>query len=175
MDSLAPWLAVAGAGALHGLHPACGWAAAACMPSPRAALWPIAVGHAATLLGVAVVVALGGPVTAWAWGTAAGLGAALIARRAHASLALGAGLASALHGSALMLLPALMPVCLGSAAVRSLTASGSLLLVLAAVAVHLAGLLAATAVMAFGGHRLARRWISILARHECFSRCHPRR
>ena len=72
-------------------------------------------------------------------------------------------------------LPALMPVCLGSAAVRSLTASGSLLLVLAAVAVHLAGLLAATAVMAFGGHRLVRRWISILARHECFSRCHPRR
>lgn len=175
MDSLAPWLAVAGAGALHGLHPACGWAAAACFHRPNEALLPIALGHAAALMGVAAVIALGGPAAVWAWGSAVLLGLALFARRGRLSLALGAGLTTALHGSALMLLPALMPVCLGSAAMQALTASGSVPLVLAAACVHLAGLLAATAVMAFGGRRLARRWISILARHECLFRCHPRR
>ena len=62
MDSLAPWLALAGLGAFHGLNPAMGWLFAVALGLHRgsrrvvwASLLPIAVGHA---LSVAAVVAL---------------------------------------------------------------------------------------------------------------------
>jgi hypothetical protein len=63
MDSLWPWLMVAGLGALHGLNPATGWVFAAawglhsCGSARRGALWallPIALGH---LVSIALVVA----------------------------------------------------------------------------------------------------------------------
>jgi hypothetical protein len=60
MTSIWPWLAVAGAGALHGLNPAAGWAfAAACGMRSRdrtqslRALLPMAVGHATSIALVA--------------------------------------------------------------------------------------------------------------------------
>ena len=72
MSSLLPWLAVAGAGALHGLNPATGWMFAAAwraQPQNRvqsrgpaqalAALVPIAVGHAVSVALVAATVAFG--------------------------------------------------------------------------------------------------------------------
>jgi len=74
-----PWLAVAGAGALHGLNPATGWALVAAWrlrsrdgggggsdaPAWRATLshtlWPLATGHALSIALVAGAVALGLP------------------------------------------------------------------------------------------------------------------
>ena len=66
MASLAPWLAVAALGALHGSNPATGWLWAATWgirSGQRAhalrALLPIAVGHAASVAVVATGMALG--------------------------------------------------------------------------------------------------------------------
>ena len=49
-----------------------------------------------------------------------------------------------------MLVPALLPICTGGAPARQITASGSLLLALAAVAVHGAAMLAVTGAVATG-------------------------
>ena len=61
-----PWFAVAGLGALHGLHPASGWMWAAAWglrSRDAAAAWrallPIAIGHAASLGLVALAFAAG--------------------------------------------------------------------------------------------------------------------
>ncbi len=54
------------------------------------------------------------------------------------------------HGAGLMLVPALIPLCIGDAPARQTTASGSLLLALAAVGVHAAAMLAVTGGMATG-------------------------
>jgi hypothetical protein len=158
MTSLWPWLALAAAGALHGLNPATGWGLAACSSHPRQALLPIAVGHTAAVGGVAALVALG-------WSTGGGqllcglaLLLALALRRAKAGLALWSCLVASAHGSGMMLVPALVPICLSASPAREITASGSLLLALAAVAVHMAAMLAVTAALALVG----RRWISIL-------------
>ena len=66
METLWPWLAVAGLGALHGLSPANGWMfAAACGvragdgAQARRALLPIAVGHAASIAVVICAIAFG--------------------------------------------------------------------------------------------------------------------
>jgi hypothetical protein len=48
-----------------------------------------------------------------------------------------------------MLIPALMPLCLGSGAAQKITASGSLMLAFAAVGVHTAAMIAVTGAMAF--------------------------
>ena len=65
MASFSPWLALAGAGALHGLNPATGWMFAAAWgvhSHDRAqalrALMPIAVGHTTSVVLVAAAVAL---------------------------------------------------------------------------------------------------------------------
>ena len=63
MTSAWPWLAVAGAGALHGLNPATGWMLAVARElrsGDGRAVWrtlaPIAVGHAGSVVLVAVAV-----------------------------------------------------------------------------------------------------------------------
>ncbi|KQV53008.1 hypothetical protein ASC95_09555 [Pelomonas sp. Root1217] len=157
--SLWPWLALAGAGALHGLNPATGWGLAACSKDARRALLPIALGHAAAVGGVAVLVALDGPMGGAQLLCGLLLLLALALRRAKAGLALWSGLVASAHGSGMMLVPALVPICLSASPAREITASGSLLLALAAVAVHMAAMLAVTAALALVG----RRWISILA------------
>lgn len=182
MDTLWPWLAMAVTGALHGLNPATGWACAAAWglrcgdgrAKPLRALLPIAIGHAAS---VALVVAA----VVWGWALPrsvlqAAAGCLLVAavavylwRRAprkartsagHAGLVLGAFLGSTLHGAGLMLVPALAPLCLGSSAVgQGMDASGPLLLALAAVAVHMAAMLAVTGLVSTGVCRwVALRW-----------------
>ncbi|RTL42103.1 MAG: hypothetical protein EKK53_12480 [Burkholderiales bacterium] len=163
-----PWLAVAGAGALHGLHPATGWALLACTAAPRRALVPLALGHVGVVAGTAVAVRLAGPATLaiWPWACAALLAVALCGRQHRAGVAVWSGLVTALHGSGMMLVPALVPLCLGSAPARALTASGSIATALAACAVHLAAMLATTAVMACLAQRTRRWWISILGRYE---------
>lgn len=172
MAGLWPWLALAGAGALHGLNPLTGWGLAACSHDARRALLPLALGHAAAVGGVALLVAAGLATNGRPLLVLCGLllVAALLRRHTSTGLALwSCGMASA-HGSGLMLVPALVPLCLGDAPAREITASGSLALALAAVAVHMAAMLAATAVLAAVSHkawsRLRASRIPILGRHE---------
>jgi hypothetical protein len=171
MASVWPWWAVAAAGALHGLNPATGWLLAAAT-GVRArdrgqalrALLPIGVGHAASIALVAGAVALGlaldrGTLQALAGGLLVVAMALHLRRRTaprlqapaeQAGLALSSFLMSSVHGAGLMLVPALIPICTGDASARQITASGSLLLALAAVAVHSAAMLAVTGVIATG-------------------------
>lgn len=171
-SSLWPWLAVAGAGALHGLNPCTGWALAAAFAGaqPLRALGPIALGHAVSVAGVAAMVALGpGPDTLLPMAVMALLSALLIAgctrrvRSGRLAAAVGAFVASTLHGSGLMLVPALVPLCLSASPAREITASGSLALALAAVSVHMAAMLAVTAgaaLVASSCGRTLRRWLA---------------
>lgn len=166
-----PWIAVAGAGALHAVNPLAGWPLVACAADPRRALGPLALGHAAAFVGVAVVVAVGGAMGVWPAACGIGLAVALWRRRRSAGLAWWSCGITAVQGSSTMLLPALVPLCLSGSPARSLTASGSLWLAGAAAAVHVAAMAATTAALAWGG----RRCISILGRHECHARPQPRR
>jgi len=155
------WLAVAAMGALHGLNPATGWPMAAWRARSgggmrlRPLLLPIAAGHAASLLTVAAAV----PVALqlglefdlrWAQAIAGTLLLALLlhhvlhaggshaARRTgRAGLALWSFIVGLAHGAGWMLVPVLVPLCGGDMPGRELTASGSLLLALAAVTVAL--------------------------------------
>ncbi len=175
MASLWPWLALAGIGALHGLNPATGWMFAAAWgvhSRDRAqalrALLPIAVGHATSVALVAAAVAFGLAMDRVVLqALAGGLLVALLvimamvhlsdrtAKRArapagHAGLALWSFMMSTAHGAGLMLVPALIPLCIGDAPAREITASGSLTLALAAVGIHTAAMLAVTGVIATG-------------------------
>lgn len=161
-----PWIALASAGALHGLNPATGWGLAACSRDARRALLPIALGHAAAVGGVAVLIALGGAMGAGQLACGLLLLLALALRRAKAGLALWSCLVASAHGSGLMLVPALVPLCLSASPAREITASGSLALALAAVAVHMVAMMAVTAILALGGRAAWRRWISILGAHD---------
>ena len=159
MAGLWPWLLVAGAGALHGLNPCNGWALAAACGGRAAdgraalrALAPLALGHAASVAAVAVAVALGLAIDALP--LLAAVGGAVLALRlwrrrpGPAGLARWSVIVATLQGRGLMLLPALLPLCLSASPAREITASGSLLLALAAVAVHMAAMLAVTAAAA---------------------------
>lgn len=168
MSSLWPWLAVAGVGALHGLNPASGWLLAAAggvrARDPGRALrllGPIAAGHLAS---VALVAALVGGAVARGFAfdrLALQLGAGallvLLLLRRHfgrAGLALWSFIVSTAHGAGLMLVPALLPFCLSDDPAREITASGSMLLALAAVGVHMAAMLAVTGLLAGGACRV---------------------
>jgi hypothetical protein len=169
MSSYWPWLAVAGIGALHGLNPATGWMFAAAwgvQSRNRAqalrALAPIAVGHAASVTLVAAAVVLGLSMNRVVLQVLAGALLVVVAayhlsgrkaKRArmpagHVALALWSFMMSTAHGAGLMLVPALIPLCMGNAPAREITASGSLILALAAVAVHTAAMLAVTGAIA---------------------------
>ena len=164
-----PWLAVAGVGALHGLNPATGWAFAVAWDvgaGDRVRAWralmPIAAGHAASVALIAALAALGlvaqRGVLPWLAGGLAVFVAAvhvsghLPRRMRHAAgqagLALWSFTLGTVHGAGMMLVPALVPLCLSGSPAREITASGSMLLALAAVAVHMAAMLVVTAAMA---------------------------
>jgi len=188
MESLWPWFAVAAAGALHGLNPAAGWWLAAWGSSAdgrRAAalraLGPIAAGHAASVLLVAAAVPLalrfGVEVDrSVLWGVAAGLLLVLAASRFHAhcsaprvrggrtaGLALCSFAMGTAHGTGWMLVPALADLCKSDMPAREITASGSIGLAIAALAVHMAAMLAVTAGMAAGARRgwaAIGRWLN---------------
>lgn len=168
MSSIWPWLAVAGAGALHGLNPATGWMFAAAWgvqsrdrSQALRALVPIAVGHAASVALVAAAVALGLSMDRVVLQVLAGVLLVVIAvyhlpgrkaRRArmqagHVGLALCSFMTATAHGAGLMLAPALT-LCMGDASARPITASASLTLVLAVVGVHTAAMLAVTGMIA---------------------------
>jgi hypothetical protein len=174
MDTLWPWLALAGAGALHGINPAGGWV----FCNGLRGLLPIAVGHVASVALVAAAMpaalALGLAIDTAVLRTVAGaillavvahqlavrLGKARRAPAGRTGLAMWSFGITTAHGAGLMLVPALVPLCLGDTPAREITASGSMLLALAAVGVHMAAMLAATAAMsrcARGGFEAARR------------------
>jgi hypothetical protein len=169
------------------MNPATGWAIAALsghpggsMPTLRALL-PIAVGHVASVIiaAAAVPAALQLGQTfdpLLLQGVAAGLLLVLAMRHVRggrhrgaarppdgqAVLGLWSFIAGTAHGAGWMLVPALVPVCGGFMPAREITASGSLLLALAAVGVHMAAMLATTAAMAAGarcGLIAACRWL----------------
>jgi hypothetical protein len=166
-----PWLAVAGVGALHGLNPATGWMLAAAWgvrAGDRAqalrALMPIAVGHVSSIALVAGAVAFGLSMDRTLMQVLAGglfVAVALLhlwgrtpeAARApagHAGLALWSFMMSTAHGAGLMLVPALMPLCMGDGASRQMAASDSLMRAFAAVGVHTAAMLGVTGLIASG-------------------------
>jgi len=62
-----------------------------------------------------------------------------------------------------MLVPALVPICLAGNPARAITASGSLTLGLAAVAVHTAAMLVTTGVVAAGVSRMLVRHARLVA------------
>ncbi len=164
--ALWPWLALVGLGVFHGINPAMGWLFAVALGlhrrSRRIVLlsWvPIALGHAAAIaLVLVVVLALGLIVDPAILSRAAAtmlLGWALWhAVRGHrqrlrigmrtglAGLALWSFLMSSAHGAGLMLIPILLPLCQAGSPSGQLTASGSLPVALAALAVHTAAMLA---------------------------------
>lgn len=199
MADLWPWLAIAGLGALHGSSPATGWMFAAAWglragggAHVRRALLPIAFGHAASVTVVACALAQGLSMDrARVQGLAGALlvGAALYrllrgsrqcgpigTRVGHAGIALWSFLMATAHGAGLMLVPALVPLCLAGNPAREITASGSLVLALAAVGVHTAAMLLTTGAIAtgvcrglalhprlMGGAALRRTWTAALA------------
>ena len=165
-----PWLAVAGLGVLHGLSPANGWLFAAARATRsgdtrdvRRALLPIALGHAMSVALVVALVMLGlwrAPdrlyplagagllaLAAWRWRRRS---SPPVAPRSHAGLAAWSCAMGTAHGSGLMLVPALLPLCMANGPAGAITATGSPLLMLAAVAVHLLAMLATTQVVAHG-------------------------
>ncbi|MBW8760106.1 MAG: hypothetical protein JF586_21130 [Burkholderiales bacterium] len=175
MTGIGPWLAVAGVGALHGLNPATGWGLVAwgVRAGERARTWqalaPIALGHASSVALVAALTALGMAagrgLLPWLAGGGAVFAAAVHVSvrgcgRVHAAaaptgLALWSLAAGTLHGAGMMLVPALVPLCMSASPGREITASGSMALALAAVAVHLASMLCVTAAL---GTLAGRSW-----------------
>ena len=170
-----PLLAMAGAGALHGLSPATGWMlAAACgvhardEAQARRALRPIAFGQVASMSVLAWAVSQGLSVdralmrdlavallvVAALWLGVRGTSPPIRvdARVRGASIALWSFLMASAQGTGLMLVPALVPLCTSSAAAATLPAPGSspLTLAVAAVAVHTAAMLFVTGLLATG-------------------------
>jgi hypothetical protein len=68
----------------------------------------------------------------------------------HAGIALWSFLMATAHGAGMMLVPALVPLCRTGNPASEITASGSLLVALAAVGVHTAAMLLTTGVIASG-------------------------
>jgi len=142
---------------------ACGVRARGAAPVRRALL-PIALGHGAS---VALVVCLAAQGVLMNRGVVQRVAGALLVGAAlwrllrgtaprtrdvgtRAGLALWSCLMATAHGAGLMLVPALVPLCMSDTPAREITATGSSLLMLAAVAVHLAAMLATTGVVAAG-------------------------
>lgn len=84
-----------------------------------------------------------------------------------AGLALWSFLMATSHGAGLMLVPALIPMCLGDSSARQLVSGGSFAVALAAIGVHTAAMLAVTGTIAvavyqwFGLAFLRRGWINL--------------
>ena len=189
-DHAASWLALAGLGAFHGINPAMGWLFAVALGlhrKSRRVVWlsllPIALGHALSVLVVVAAVMLLGLVLDVDWLSRAA-GIVLIAWAAWhwkyghrhrvrvgmttglAGLVLWSFLMATSHGAGLMLVPLVLPLGHAHGTV-GVTASGSMALALAAVAVHSAAMLAVTGIIAasvyewLGLEFLRRGWINL--------------
>jgi hypothetical protein len=163
-----PWLAFAGLGLFHGLNPAMGWLFAVALGLHRGsrravllALPPMAAGHAlsiwlvaASMMAMGAVIdraavrlVAGGLLVLWAgyhWTYGHRHRVRVGMTAGFAGLALWSFLMATAHGAGLMLMPALVPLCMGTPGIGE----GSLLISLAAVAVHTLALLAVTGLVA---------------------------
>lgn len=191
MEALWPWLVVIGLGAFHGFNPAMGWLFAVALGLHRRsrglvllAILPIGVGHAIAIAFVVMVflvagltldrdvIRWGGAVLLIGWA----LYHTLYGHRRRVRFGLQIGLVGLLlwsffmataHGAGLMLIPALIPLCLGSAPASELTAGGSFPIAFAAVGVHTLAMLIVTAAIAFAVYEwvgvgfLRRGWINL--------------
>lgn len=186
-----PWLALAGLGMFHGVNPAMGWLFAVALGLHRAsravvllALLPIAIGHALAIgLVVALMVALGVAVEPAFVRLAGGL--ALVGwgayhhlygqrhrvrvgmRTGYTGLLLWSFLMASAHGAGLMLVPVLLPMGFAGGHAHGPAPEGSLVVALAAIAVHTLATLLATGAMAVlvyewvGLAFLRRGWINL--------------
>lgn len=181
MSEYWPWLVLAGLGAFHGLNPAMGWLFAVALALHRnsrviivQALPAIAVGHAASIAIVAGAVVLAG-IAIRAHALLAGSGILLIGwaiyhqlyghrhrvrigmRTGLAGLALWSFLMATAHGAGLMVLPALIPLCLGDSPLEEIATAGSVGTALAAVGIHTAAMLVVTGAVAIA----VREWLGL--------------
>ena len=179
MSEYWPWLVLAGLGAFHGLNPAMGWLFAVALALHRnsriiigQALPAIALGHALSIAIVAGAVVLAG-IAIRLQALLAGCGILLIGwaiyhqlyghrhrvrvgmRTGLAGLALWSFLMATAHGAGLMVLPALIPLCLGDAPLGEI--EGSVGMALAAVGIHTAAMLAVTGTIAVA----VREWLGL--------------
>jgi hypothetical protein len=191
VTQLWPWLALVGLGAYHGINPAMGWLFAVALGLHRhsravvlEALVPIALGHALSIALVALaVVALGFVVDPGVVRKLAGsllIGWALYhslygsrhrarfgMQTSMAGLGAWSFLMASAHGAGLMLVPVLIPLCLAASPARELTASGSVEVAFAAVAVHTLAMLIVTGAVAvvvyewLGVAIIRRGWINL--------------
>jgi len=190
MTETASWLTFAGLGAFHGLNPAMGWLFAVALGLHRqsraivmASLLPIAIGHAASIIAVAGLLAMlgylvpsnvvrlvsGALLLGWAayhwryghrhrvrFGMQVGL----------AGLAAWSFLMASAHGAGLMLWPALLHTCLEPSSAAS-GHSGPLAATLTGVGIHTLAMLATTAIIAaliyecLGLALLRRAWFNV--------------
>jgi hypothetical protein len=186
-----PWLVIIGLGAFHGLNPAMGWLFAVALGLHRRsrrvvllAILPIGLGHAIAIASVVAVFLVAGVMfdgQAIRWGGAAllvgwALYHAVYGHRRRVRFGMQVGLAGLLvwsflmttaHGAGLMLVPALVPLCLASTPGAELTASDSVGITFAVVAVHTLAMLIVTGTVAFAIYErvgvgfLRRGWINL--------------
>lgn len=164
-STLWPWITLGGLGAFHGLNPAMDWLFAVALGLHRKsrrltvlALAPIALGHAAAvgvvLLAVVVfgtvvdpaLLGRGAGILLLTWAAAHALAGHRIPIRIGmqtglVGLALWSFMMAGVHGAGFMLLPALLSLCVSPDMASELTASPSLLVSLAALAVHTGAML----------------------------------
>lgn len=164
-----PWLLAAGAGALHGLHPASGWMFLACGARSRSGhgwprlLLPLALGHVAALAAVAAALPWASrwrfAIDPWLLQAACAVvtlgvlalrvrGLALPRAWSDAGLALWSFVVGAAQGAGLALVPALAGWCAAGARAPHREALDAVGLAVVAASLHLAGMLAGTAVAA---------------------------
>jgi hypothetical protein len=176
-----PWLAVVGLGVFHGINPAMGWLFAVALGLHRRSRkivllsWvPIGLGHAAAVgLVLFAALALGLVVD---YPILRRIAAAVLlgwavwrARRGHrqrlrigmqtglAGLALWSFLMSSAHGAGLMLVPLALPLCLSGSPAGQLTASGSLPIAFAVLAVHTGAMLTTVTVVSL----IVYEWVGL--------------
>jgi hypothetical protein len=186
MTGLWPWLVLVGLGMFHGLNPGMGWLFAVALGMHRRsrasvllALPPIALGHAVSIGVVAGAVLLLGVVVDMG---ALRIGAGMILivwaiyhwlyghrhrvrigmTTGFAGLVLWSFLMASAHGAGLMLVPALIPLCMG----QPMIGDSPLWIAIAAAGVHTLAMLLVTGVVAIfvydwlGLELLRRSWIN---------------
>jgi hypothetical protein len=186
-----PWLVLAGLGAFHGVNPAMGWLFAVALGmhrKSRRAVWlslvPIALGHAVSIaLVMTLVVALGFIIDRSLLELISGIALvgwaiyhALYGHRHRVRVGMQVGmiglgiwsfLMATAHGAGVMLVPVVIPLCISGSLASTSTGTTSLLISLAAVAVHTGAMIAVTAAMAglvyewIGLAFLRRGWINV--------------
>jgi hypothetical protein len=184
-----PWLMLAGLGAFHGLNPAMGWLFSVALGlhrGSRRVVWlsllPIGLGHALSVMSVALLFVLAGTLIdgsvvriaagisliAWAvyhWRFGSRHRVRVGLQTGLVGLGLWSFLMATAHGAGLMLWPALMPLCFPSG--RAGSSSDPLLPAVLGVGLHTLTTVAVTATIAIavyewiGVEILRRAWINL--------------